>query len=361
MKPQRKIAVELLEIRNRHVGLGEFAYRLASHIATQAAELHDRYGIRFCFIVPRGFKGCFGPDVAYIEVPRSIRRIIRFWPMRMDLCHITHQSSHIRYMLFARRNLLTVHDINFIYEKKGAKQLRYAHGFRSRLAHADQLVYISQFTRKDVEAHFAPEQPCRTIYNGVAFSAPDPGTELPPELPDRFLLHLSSLQPKKNAHLLIEMMAFMPEENLVVVGNWKSRYGQKLLGRIKELELNNIYPLEHVSDAQKAALYARCCGFCFPSLCEGFGLPPIEAMKCGKPVFLSTLTSLPEVGGEHACYYPELTPEAMAQATRQGLRDFACDPEHKAAQIRNWADRFDWEKCADEYIGCYLDLLGIKE
>ena len=51
----------------------------------------------------------------------------------------------------------------------------------------------------------------------------------------------------------------------------------------------------------------------------------------------------------------------MAQATRQGLRDFACDPEHKAAQIRNWADRFDWEKCADEYIGCYLDLLGIKE
>ena len=91
MKPQRKIAVELLEIRNRHVGLGEFAYRLASHIATQAAELHDRYGIRFCFIVPRGFKGCFGPDVAYIEVPRSIRRIIRFWPMRMDLCHITHQ------------------------------------------------------------------------------------------------------------------------------------------------------------------------------------------------------------------------------------------------------------------------------
>lgn len=360
MKLQRKIAVELLEIGNRNVGFGEFTYQLGAHLAARAAALRREHGIRFYFIVPRGFGGCFGPDVTYVETFRPIRKVLRFYPVRMDLFHVTHQFSRIKYMLFARHNLLTVHDINFIYEKSACKLPRYVRAFRRRLARTDHLVYISQFARADVEKHFAPKQPNMVIYNGVADFSRNASASVDLSafgLPEHFLLHVSSLQPKKNVHLLVEMMAALPEENLVVVGNWNTRYGRQLRERIGQAGLKNVFPLDHVTDAEKGALYDRCKGFCFPSLCEGFGLPPVEAMKSGKPVFLSTLTSLPEVGGDCAYYYSELTPAAMAAATRRGLERFAADPAGASERIKTWAGRFNWERCVDEYVACYLDLL----
>lgn len=355
-KPRRRIAVELLEIRNRNVGLGEFAHNLGHGLAARAARLEAEHGVRLYFLVPKGFAGYFGPAVSYIEAAMPLRKLLRLYPHRMDLFHVTHQSSRIGYMLFAKRNLLTIHDINFMYEKSPAKRPRYIAAFRSKLAHADSLVYISEFTRRDVAERFAPQQPARVIYNGVADLSGERADLAPFGLPEHFLLHVSSLLPKKNVHLLVEMMASLPEENLVLVGNWNTDYGRQLRARIEELGLRNVYPLPHVTNAEKAALYARCRGFCFPSLCEGFGLPPIEAMHFGKPVFLSTLTSLPEVGGDCACYYEELTPEAMAATTRRGLAGFYADPE-AAARTQAWARRFDWERCADAYAACYLDLL----
>lgn len=135
-KPQkapRRIAVELYEIRNRNVGLGEFAYQLGAHLAARAAALYAEHGVRFHFIVPIGYKGVFGNDVGYIEVPYLLRKMVRYLPLRMDVCHLTHQFSRIKHMLFARHNLLTVHDINFIYEKTGYKLEHYTHRFRRRI------------------------------------------------------------------------------------------------------------------------------------------------------------------------------------------------------------------------------------
>lgn len=359
-KIRYRIAVELYEIRNRNVGLGEFAHQLGAHLAARAAELEREHGIRFYFIVPRGYKGIFGNDVRYFEVPYAIRKLVRYLPLGMDICHLTHQFSRIKYMLFARHNLLTVHDINFIYEKTGYKLEHYTKRFRRRLSRVDRLSYITRFVREDVARHFAPKLPGRIVYNGVT----DLSKQYPVKadlgrfgLPDDYLLHISSLMPKKNPDLLVEMMASLPEERLVIVGNWNREYGQRILARIAALGLTNITTLDHVSDAEKAALYAGCRGFLFPSQCEGFGLPPLEAMYFGKPVFLSTLTSLPEVGGPAACYYDSLDPEAMAEVTRRGLGAFYADATRSAEAVRNWARRFDWAKCADEYIAYYLDIL----
>lgn len=364
-KPQktpRRIAVELYDIRHRHVGLGEFTYQLGAHLAARAAALREEYGIRFFFIVPRGFKGVFGDGVDYIEVPYVLRKIVRYLPLKVELCHLSHQFSRMKYMLFARHNLLTVHDINFIYEKTGPKLEHYIRRFRHRLKRVDSLSYISQFVQSDVAAHFAPTHPERVIYNGVAdlTANADAGSDIMRfDLPEGYLLHVSSLMPKKNAHLLVEMMAHMPEERLVIVGNWNSSYGRQLKERIAASGVTNIRTLDPVSDVEKAALYRHCRGFLFPSQCEGFGLPPLEAMYFGKPVFLSTLTSLPEVGGPDAYYYDDLDPEAMAGVTRRGLAAFYADEARGAAALRSWAGRFNWERCTEEYIACYLDILSI--
>ena len=96
----------------------------------------------------------------------------------------------------------------------------------------------------------------------------------------------------------------------------------------------------------------------FPSLCEGFGLPPIEAMKFGKPCFLSTCTSLPEIGGELAYYWPVLQPEEMATVVREQISSPDFESPENGQRIRNYAQKFDWEKCAQGYIDYYLDILN---
>ncbi|MDE2161264.1 MAG: glycosyltransferase, partial [Burkholderiales bacterium] len=110
-------------------------------------------------------------------------------------------------------------------------------------------------------------------------------------------------------------------------------------------------------DAQKAWAYARCSGFLFPSLAEGFGLPPIEAMHFGKPVFLARRSCLPEIGGDAADYFDDFEPAAMRAVVERGLRR-AAEPG-RADAVRAHAARFDWDRAADDYLALYRRLLGL--
>ncbi len=353
------IVIELSIAANRNVGLGEFTYNFARILASRARRLREEYGLRFWFIVPRQLVGEFGGDVRYIVYRKHLsRRLLPFYPRRFSLLHLLHQYAPVKRMIGADRQLLTVHDINFVYEKSGASLERHIGRFARRLKRADYLGFISHFSQHDTEAHFPSEHPRRVIYNGVSDLRPiaDPASIAGLNVGEGFLLHISSAQPKKNVHLLVEMMRNLPEERLVLVGNWRSEYGRKV--RAAAEALDNVQVFDHVSEVQKASLYAACRAFLFPSLCEGFGLPPVEAMYFGKPVFLSTLTSLPEVGGGDACYWDDLEPAAMAGAVREGLRTFDSD---RAARLTDRAENFTWDKCVDGYVDYYLDLLGISK
>jgi glycosyltransferase involved in cell wall biosynthesis len=110
-----------------------------------------------------------------------------------------------------------------------------------------------------------------------------------------------------------------------------------------------------VPEAAKLWLYAHCEAFLFPSLSEGFGLPVVEAMAFGKPVFISALTSLPEIGGEDAYYFADFEPESMARVVRDGLRDFGNDPARET-RMRARASRFSWPRVAAEYWRLYEEV-----
>ena len=92
----------------------------------------------------------------------------------------------------------------------------------------------------------------------------------------------------------------------------------------------------------------------FPSLAEGFGLPVIEAMHHGKPVFLSTHTSLPEIGGDAAYYFDTFEPAHMAQVLERGMADFAANDG--PARVRAHASQFTWEKAGAAYLALYRSL-----
>ncbi len=96
--------------------------------------------------------------------------------------------------------------------------------------------------------------------------------------------------------------------------------------------------------------------FFFPSLTEGFGLPVIEAMAFGKPVFISKLTSLPEIGGPHAYYFHDFQTDHMIEIIEAGLSDHMKNPAKKS-EIEKWANQFSWETAASKYLELYQSLL----
>ncbi len=344
MNGQKKIVIEAQAAGYIPCGLREYAFQVCTRLVERKPDW-----MRLTFIVPPGMGGCFGADAEYIEADEMRAQLMRRFPLvKADMFHALHQICKVKNLPGVRRKLMTVHDINFAHTKSG-RSYRHAEGrFLSRLGHATHLAFITRFVAVDVASHFPFTQPSRIIYNGV--TPPDVASEVrPASAPDGpFLLHLSSLDEYKNARLLVQMMDFLPGRTLVLAGNCKDK-------GLKEIaaQRRNVIMTGRVSEQEKVWLYNHCDAFLFPSRAEGFGLPPIEVMHLGKPVFLSTLTSLPEVGGHVAFYWPELEPQTMARQLEARLSG----PIDREA-LRLHAARFSWDSTADEYLAYYTEILS---
>ena len=94
-----------------------------------------------------------------------------------------------------------------------------------------------------------------------------------------------------------------------------------------------------------------------PSLAEGFGIPPVEAMYFGKPIFLSNLTSLPEIGGDLAFYFNDFTSDSMKRIYDEGIEKFNADKENYKTKLKDRASKFSYKSMAESYEGLYKRLL----
>jgi glycosyltransferase involved in cell wall biosynthesis len=141
-----------------------------------------------------------------------------------------------------------------------------------------------------------------------------------------------------------------------VLAGATSTYIDEVRRQVGARALRNVSIHLDLSEAQKAWLYANCSAFVFPSLAEGFGLPPIEAMHFGKPTFLSRLTSLPEVGGDAAHYFDSFDGAAMRDVVERGLA--AARAPGRAAAVAAHARGFTWQRCAQAHVALYRTLLA---
>jgi len=169
-----------------------------------------------------------------------------------------------------------------------------------------------------------------------------------------FLLNISRMTPSKNVESLLRKMALWPERLLVLAGPAAGRNAE-LQAHCASLGLRNVRILTMVNDAQKAWLDEHCQVFLFPSLTEGFGLPPIEALYFGKPVLLTNRTCLPEVGGSAAHYWRKFNPAGMRRTTEAAIAGFG---SQEAARPKAWAARYNWAHSTQAYIETYLHMLA---
>ena len=368
MTKKKKVAVYLYNLSNKYVGLGEFAHNLAIRMSAKAAELKTQHNLEFCFLVPKGMSGDYGDEVDYLvlrkwryillnaPLPRFIKHL--FFP-KVDLVHWTQQLPRI-HTTISPKALVTIHDVNYFHNNLPQKKIdKRTRKINRTLSFATHLSFISQFSENDVVSRFNVHQPKRVIYNGVTDQMQVPQEKID-GLPSQYLLSVSGLDDKKNVHLLIEMMRFLPNEFLVVAGKGDKEYTKMLHQLVERYQLTNVRFVGCVSAGEKAYLYCNCKAFFFVSKSEGFGLPVAEAMTASKPVFCSKLTSLPEIGGDAAYYFDELEPEKMAQTTQKMLAEYEKDPETRQKMCLAQAQQFCWDKAVDEYINYYLDILKEK-
>jgi glycosyltransferase involved in cell wall biosynthesis len=350
------IGVSFGPLRRFHDGLGEFSLQLGRRLAARAPELGERHGFRFHFHVRKERFGLFGENVRYVEM-REVERMVHLTRTRFDLWHRMNQGIAHRPPVGTRCSLVTVHDLNYAHTKRGVSRMVHSFKGRLNLAGTDRVVTDTRFVVGDVRTLAGFRGPIDTIHLGARSLVDDPREPVAGIEPGGYLFHISRMVPSKNIGAILGLAVTWPEQQFVLSGPAGGSVDD-VGAEVEKRGLLNVRVLRGVSEPEKVWLFANCAGFLFPSFTEGFGLPPLEAMHFGKPAFLSTLTCLPEIGGDVASYFRGFEPSSMRRVIEEGLAEARLPG--RADAIRQHAARFSWDACADAYVALYLRLTGVS-
>lgn len=347
-----RILLELEKLKDPYSGLGQFC----AHLSRALVEGLPADATLTAYL-PANKVGFLGNSIEY----KAIGRLDRFLPVRNqdDVWHNTHQEAAYWPTNRATPTVLTVHDLNFLERPDygPAKKRRKLRQHQRQIDRADAVVAISEYTAGQSRKHLSlGTKAISVIPNGCPPLLPPERQEALPEANRPFVLGLGVMHPKKNWSVLLPLIQRFPDLNLVLAGSDRHAYADGLRQQVKDLKLEKQVRITGpVSEARKAWLLQNCEALWFPSLSEGFGIPPIEAMSAGKPVFLSNLTSLPEIGGEAACYWDSFDPERMADVFERGMAEYRQNPARRE-ELRQRAALFSWEKAASAYWQLYRSL-----
>lgn len=347
------ILIDIYKTNDLYSGLGQFSINFARHMAEMAPR---RYDLHF-----QGMK-----KHSFIKFSRHSFEPVnfqkRFFPSinkKYDLWHCLHQfPSHMPGM--NTKCLLTIHDLNFLIEKNETKAGKYLARLQKNINRADAITVISHHTKKMVEENLdLGRKPIHTIHNGVELKKYTNPVR-PPFIDDtKFFFTLGIIGPKKNFRTLVPLMHHFKDYKLIIAGNKSSDSARQIEAQIIDNKLQDRVILPgKISDEEKYWLYKNCRAFLFPSIAEGFGLPVIEAMLEGKPVFLSKSTSLPEVGGDVAFYLENFDARYMTKFIDEKLNYFDANKEVLEQNILLHAQKFTWESCINNFLKVYTEVLA---
>ncbi len=282
-----------------------------------------------------------------------------------------HATEHLLLPLRNIPTVLTVHDLIFRHLPEHHKRLNrwYLNATMPLYCRrARHIIAVSEATRQDLIAAYGVPPEKIT----VVLEAADPQfTPQPPEriaaarerygLPERYLLFVSTIEPRKNLTRLLRAWEplYLAKEAppLVIVGKrgWLAEDFYAALEASPARE--GVLFTGYIADGDLPALYSGATAFTFPSLYEGFGLPPLEAMACGAPVLCANTSSLPEVVGDAALTVDPTSVDAIRDGLRRLLSDAELRADLRTRGIAR-AAQFSWERAARETLALYRSISG---
>jgi glycosyltransferase involved in cell wall biosynthesis len=254
------------------------------------------------------------------------------------------------------KSVVTIHDLGYLHypESHPPSQLRMLNLTTRWSAHAaKRIIAISTFTKNDLVEHYHVD-PAKidVVHHGVS-AAFEPSTQSEAErvraqyhLPDRFLLAVGTVQPRKNYGRLARALALLgPDDSIeLIIAGKRGWMADEVELEVAESRAR-VRWLGYVPDRDLPALYSAATIVCQPSLFEGFGMPAIEAMACGAPVIASTGSALPEICGEAARFVAPTETSSIASAIAELLTDEQQRRTFAAAGLAR-AAAFSWRSCA---------------
>jgi len=351
-----KIILDCDLMRYRDSGLYHYCLNLGMYVK-RLLEKEEEGCIGF--YVPAAEKHSFGPGSECIIEKKWHQKLFKPFLWDCDIWHAPFQSGRIVPPANKKiKVVLTIHDLNCLHEGKTPKeQMQSLQKTQQLIDRSDALVCISNHCKKDVLENLeVKDKPVYVIHNGTH------QVDIPPAKPEGylpvrpFLFAMGYVNQKKNFHTLIPLLKDEGIE-LVVAGKLDDAdYVKKMkLAAAKEGVTDRLHILGPVSEPDKAWYLQNCEAFLLPSLAEGFGAPVVEAMRFGKPLFLSNRTSLPEIGADVAFYFDDFSSDHMQQVFKEGMMQYS--QNGLAQKIINRGNDFNWEEKAKDYLKVYQSLL----
>jgi glycosyltransferase involved in cell wall biosynthesis len=379
-----KIGIDVSLVAGERTGGGQYAYQLAVALARSEGQHCYRLYPVFYYIVHPDYPRAMLPQtrrmrVAFRHLPpylvqklwhREAHARVKEWLLgNVDVVHST--SFCVPDLSRRKRLVVTIYDVSFVTHPEFHLEENIQHclaGTRLALERADAIVTISEHTRRDLVERMGA-RPDRIVVTPLA-QGPDMAPVSDPgrlravrhhyRLPDRFVLFLGALEPRKNVARLIEAYSALPDIlqrqfSLVIAGS-KGWLSETIRDEVARRGLSGrVRFIGYVRQEDIAALYSLATVFAYPSLYEGFGLPVLEAMACGTPVLTSNVSSLPEVAGGAALLVSPTDVGDIAEGLAQMLEDTAFTAKLSARGLE-WVTRFSWDRCARETLAVYESL-----
>ena len=367
-----RIAIDARKLHD--YGIGTYVRNILKQLALQ--DRTNEY-VLICQPHDCGMAAELGPNFTSVPDASPPYSVAEQFSVPLDLrrhkVDLLHEPHYVLPPFVPCRAVVTIHDCIHLrfpqYLPHRGLAHAYARMFLWTATHqADRIITVSEASKRDILQYFRiPPERIEVIYNGIddRFWLSPPEDEMGRvreryQLDGPFLLYAGNIKPHKNLERLIEAFHQLRREGfdhlrLLIIGDEISKYAT-LRRAVHRYKLHkHVRFFGFVPDQTLAALYRLASVFVFPSLYEGFGLPPLEAMASGTPVVTSNVSSMPEVTGDAALLVDPYDTEAIAHGIRMALTDDTLRDDLRARGLKR-AREFSWARSAGRVRAIYDEV-----
>ncbi len=373
----KHIILDALAVENSRTGVGQYVQELLEELLDIAPRdmffsvmLNPDLSMKHPLV--RFVSRRKNAEIMWFDIPAiGLKRDIKFFLKRRKLkCNLFHCLYSNHPLLFKGCQMVTIHDLKYIVHpefmgsKGKLKSIYLKNLMRHAAKHCEKLIAVSESTRNDLLKVFPRisrlAERTMVVYEAATVKMkPSQKIFQKFELDKPYFLYLGELRPHKNVGRVIQAFSLLKEKcpaaadiRLIISGKLHKSFVMPAEGKRPDVVFTG-----YVSDDETYTLYSNALAYCLPSLYEGFGLPILEAMKCGCPVITSDFSSTSEVAGNAGLLVNPLSVEDIESAMEKICTDESLRKELTKKGYEREKE-FSWRRAAEETLAVYEEILN---